>query len=529
MTSYELTPYPVLSYRQTHPGSIAAVAVLLGLDPAPPESCRVLELGCASGGNLLPMAEGLPGSQFAGIDLSPTQVEYARRAAAATGLDNIEFHCLDVRDAAAAGLGTFDYIIAHGLYSWVPADVRDALLALCAQSLAPDGIAYVSYNTFPGWHMMLAVREMMLYHARQATTPSERAARAREIIDILGEALAQEPGNQIETQLQTLVVAGEKDRLSHCEDSALLHDELEETNHPVYFHEFAAHAARHGLSYLAEAELRSVMLGAFPENVRKLLLRIADSPIALEQYMDFVRNRVFRQSLLCRRDLGPRRELKPERLRSLYLGSPARLLSSEPGDDGRTVQRFGGFGGPAQFATDHPLTQAVMGELIRAWPGMLSFDEAIRAGRATVTARGEQQGAFDEDVVCANLLQAHVYSRTLVEVSANRPALTALPSERPMAGAWARILAMEPGTEKVTITNLRHERVELDALPRAVLGLLDGTRTLDDLVDDLLAEPLPAAALAGTASDAGPGDVRARLREAVADCLRFFGRAALLR
>jgi SAM-dependent methyltransferase len=305
MTSYEQTPYPRLSYFQCHPDPLAAIGILLGLEPAPVTACRVLELGCASGGNLIPMAESLPGSRFVGFDLSPGQIDDARRSAAALGLTNIEFQCLDVREAVAAGLGEFDYVIAHGLYSWVPADARDALLSVCRHCLAPHGIAYVSYNTYPGWHMLRGLREMMLYHTRGAEDPAERAAKARGLIDFLVSAV----GEEAQAGYGALVHAykgfleKERERLGEYHDGALLHDELEDVNEPVYFHEFIEHAGRHGLLYLSEVDLRSVMVTNFPPAVGQALMGLAHDLISLEQYMDFIRNRQFRQTLLCRAEI----------------------------------------------------------------------------------------------------------------------------------------------------------------------------------------------------------------------------------
>ncbi len=145
--SYDEVPYSDYVFPYTHPASVAAVAALFGMRPADPARCRVLELGCWSGANLIPMACDLPGSEFVGIDLSPRQIDHGRRAVAALGLTNIDLRpgsILDVDDR----FGRFDYIVCHGVYSWVPAEVREGILAVCKANLAADGVAYVSYNTY---------------------------------------------------------------------------------------------------------------------------------------------------------------------------------------------------------------------------------------------------------------------------------------------------------------------------------------------------------------------------------------------
>ena len=147
-TDYDEVPYPSLSYAQTHPDRLATIATLLGLQPAPVTHCRVLELGCAGGGNLLPMAQGLPGSEFVGLDVSEAQITAGQTLRQALGLNNLTLTQMDILDVPA-GLGQFDYIIAHGIYSWVPPQVRDKVLQVCQDHLAPQGVAYVSYNCYP--------------------------------------------------------------------------------------------------------------------------------------------------------------------------------------------------------------------------------------------------------------------------------------------------------------------------------------------------------------------------------------------
>lgn len=144
--SYDQLPYDSQFFTSSHPDRMAVMAILHGMTPPDVGSCRVLELGCSNGGNLLGMAQSLPGAQFVGIDLSPLQIANGRAIVAGVGLSNVtleEASILDVDDA----FGTFDYIICHGVYSWVPEEVRRKIFAIFARNLAPNGVAYVSYNT----------------------------------------------------------------------------------------------------------------------------------------------------------------------------------------------------------------------------------------------------------------------------------------------------------------------------------------------------------------------------------------------
>ena len=148
--SYDEVPYTSLPFLQTHPDRLACLATLFGLQPPALDACRVLELGCASGGNLVPMAVALPRARFVGVDLSPVQIADARTVVAALALDNIEFRAASIADVDDSW-GAFDYIIAHGVFSYVPPAVQQRMLEICARQLTPHGIAFISYNTLPGW------------------------------------------------------------------------------------------------------------------------------------------------------------------------------------------------------------------------------------------------------------------------------------------------------------------------------------------------------------------------------------------
>jgi len=185
--SYDEAPYPGRAYAHTHPDYMAALATLLGLNPPPVARCRVLEIGCAAGSNLIPMALSLPEATFVGIDISPRQIADGRRIIETLGMTNVTLLVRDVQEVGDE-LGQFDYIIAHGVYSWVPAPVRDRLMALTKRALAPHGIAYISYNTYPGWHILGALRDLMIYAARGVEDPRERARIALALLDMLAES-----------------------------------------------------------------------------------------------------------------------------------------------------------------------------------------------------------------------------------------------------------------------------------------------------------------------------------------------------
>src|ERR1700690_3679914 len=190
-TADDPVAYPGSPCSQPHPDPLATIAALHGLPAAPPERCRVLELGCGNGGNLIPMAYVLPGSTFLGLDAAGSAVAQGQEQIAALGLTNVTPVHADLLDTS--NLGTYDYVIAHGLFSWVPPSVQERVLAIASEVLAPNGVAYVSYNALPGCHIRNAMRQMMRWHVRGIDEPTERIGQARGLVRLLGEAAAPDP------------------------------------------------------------------------------------------------------------------------------------------------------------------------------------------------------------------------------------------------------------------------------------------------------------------------------------------------
>nr|VFK58632.1 MAG: Methyltransferase domain-containing protein [Candidatus Kentron sp. TUN]VFK67430.1 MAG: Methyltransferase domain-containing protein [Candidatus Kentron sp. TUN] len=303
MTTYDTIPYPSYSYPQSAPGTLSAIARIFGMQPTHVTKARVLEIGCASGGNLLPLAARYPAATFLGVDLSEKQIEQAKQQASALDLENITFEAksileFDIKEEK------FDYIIAHGVYSWVPANVQERILEICGENLSNNGVAFVSYNTLPGWNAVKTIRDMMLYHTRNFDEPAQKVLEARRILNFVIEGLeaASGPHKQI--------LEREVNTLKETDDNYLLHDHLEVINDPCYFHEFMEKAGKHGLIYLGDAGLPSMFLGNYTERVSNTLRQIDDT-IRQEQYLDFIDNRRFRETLLVKEGCSLNRRLTP--------------------------------------------------------------------------------------------------------------------------------------------------------------------------------------------------------------------------
>ncbi len=243
--SYDVIPYPGIALPETLPSNLGMVATLFGMSPPPVEHCRVLELGCGSGGNLVPMADAYPEATFVGIDLSERQISQGLEPVCALGLQNIALRRLSILDVGS-DFGQFDYILCHGVYSWVPAEVRDKILAICRDHLSPNGVAYVSYNTYPGWRMREIIRDALRFHTQPISDPAARIRQARAILDFLTESIPTAEG------AYRMIFKTESDILRDSPDGYLFHEHLEDVNDPIYFQQFVAQAKAKGLQYLAE-------------------------------------------------------------------------------------------------------------------------------------------------------------------------------------------------------------------------------------------------------------------------------------
>ena len=475
--NYDEAPYPDLSYTQTHPDRLAMLGKLLGMSPVPIEQCRVLEIGTAGGANLLPLAAVLPNSTFVGIDLSKVQIDQANVAREASGMTNITFHQMDIMDITPE-FGQFDYIIAHGIYSWVPPVVQEKLLDVCKTNLSPQGIVYMSYNCYPGWHTMDIIRNIMLYRSRDAATPQEKSAEARQWISFMADALKNQPESAYAAVFQNYLNmrATQSEEFDHA---ALLHDELEVNNQPLYFYQFMEHAQQHGLQYLAESDFPTVMPYGLSDEVMEHLGEIAHDTIEMEQYMDFLRNRSFRRTLLCHAEVDVNRALSTEPVFEFSVSSIAHTVKVDADKAAKGIETFEGTDG-AQFSTDHPLTKAAFHYLLDVKPQRIPFIQLAR--QAAASRNMTQVINQDAGVMAANLLHAFTYSLSLIQFHTFIPPMSMVVSERPLATTYARFQARH----FPNIGNLTHGRVQLDNFSRLVLAQLDGQTNHAALLDFLV-------------------------------------------
>jgi len=509
--SYDALPYTSDSFPNTHPALLAAVARLFALDAAAIGEARILELGCALGGNIIPLAARHPGAAVVGIDISSTQVAAAHARVADLNLTNIEVRCQNIDDLLGTADAPFDYIICHGVYSWVPAPLREAILRICRQRLSPRGIAVISYNVLPGWRMLQVLRDCFLLHTSADDDPHRRVAAARTLTSFLPQACPQ-PGPYRD------FLAAQAERLPKFPDAYIAHDLLEEVNEPCTVRDFVEAADRHGLAFLGDSEISMMIPSSFPPDMAEVVQKFAGGKLlATEQYIDIVSGRTFRYTLLVgtERAASIDRTLSNGRLEGLhFLGRADLVLRREA--DGATLEAPNGRKLRIASAS---LADALAGFIAR-FPSSSSVDdlvEALPAAQRDAGGRAQVRGA---------LLQLVMHGLATPRTEPVRTAARA--GRRPIACPVARVDGARGAPSTV---NLRHERVEQGKLANIVLPLLDGTRDLGAL----------SAAVAEAARDgritfarnglpvADPGERKRIASENVAALLPMLARAALLR
>lgn len=487
--AYDTVEYPSAALPQAHPGHLFAVARMFGLKPKPVERCRYLEVGCGDGTHLIACALVLPHATFVGVDLSTVAIERGNRMVAELGLSNVTLYAADLTKWEPPADG-FDYAVAHGFYSWVPSFVRDALMSLYAKCLAQNGVGYVSYNTYPGCYVRRMVWEMLKFHTASIDDPAAKIGQAVEMVKFLaaGRSTREDSGMALlGTELESL--------LNKTDKEVLYHDDLAAINEPVYLHEMAAHAGRFGLRFVAESEAHTMTTHGFPEQIAGLLNGLAERDvIQKEQYLDFLRLRRFRETLLT-----------PDQQRPLVLpdasGAVDLAVSGQPVPEPAPADLSPGVAvsfrsaNKAAIRTDHALGKAALVELAACWPKRLPFAELVARAAARLGRTAEE----NERITLCELL-AGTWMSGMIELHGTVPRYAETVSEKPIASPLARL---QVRTSPIA-TTLMHSSMRFDDAPsRLLVQLLDGTRTRDQLAAEVLAafpqenRPDPAALKAG--------------------------------
>lgn len=471
--SYDSVPYESVPYSSSNPSYMRAVGMLFKMNPTKIDEAKILEIGCAGGGNLIPLALKYPKAKLLGVDLSPVQIESAQKQAKEVGATNVEFKNISIADLGSSN-GKFDYIVCHGVLSWVNENTRNAIFKACEQLLTDNGLAYISYNTLPGWNMVRTVRDMMLYHAAMFTTPAEKIQQSRLLLDFVKDSVPQQ-NNPYADMLKT-----ESTILSQQPDHYLFHDHLEADNKQYYFHEFMTEANRHSLQYVADSNIASMFLGNMPESVAEKL-KVVNDIVRTEQYMDFINNRRFRMSILCRSGNAINRDLNIDSIKPLYMNmriTPAKQASEVSLEDLTDQAVFYHQGMKENnISTSSPVMKAALYTFVENINYPLSFNEVVKAvAKKLPKAKTEEiEQEFGVNAL-RMILSGHI---TISEA----PKFSNVISKKPEVSALVRYQAMN--MPSLWVTNEMHERVAINIFDKYLLRYLDGKNSTEELASKM--------------------------------------------
>jgi len=466
-TLYDKVRYPSRCYEATHPGRLGAIAKMFGMRPREVRHSRVLEIGCGEGGNIIPLALQFPDAEIVGFDLSLDAIQRAQETIATLGLQNIVVHHADILDVDHRW-GDFDYIMAHGVYSWVPEPVRHALLDICAERLTAHGIAYVSYNVRPGWHLNGVIRDVMRFHGEQFESEEEQVEQGLAMIRTLAKA-HEGTDSAYARSLQRAV-----EMLGKFSKHYIFHDFMAPINVALLFTEFVAEVDQHGLQYLSEAEFRSMVMSGVDGPVQAMVQSLGRDLIRSQQYLDFAQNTTFRRSLLVRGGTPLTRSLGADSLQGLYITIYGRTESESAelfdGSEIRFETRNG-----ASVGISSAVGKATLLRLTQAYPAALSFDELVAA---------VQEWVPDASASAVSGVVLQTFGADLLALHPHRMNHVLEVSDFPVACPLVRLRVSE-GVSRVP--NRRHENASLTRFDMVMIPLLDGEHDHPSIVEHMRA------------------------------------------
>lgn len=483
--SYNVIPYVFDSHFLTHPDRLATVGTLFGLNPARVDACRVLELGCASGGNLLPMAYSLPGSQFMGVDFSANQIEKGQAYCRSLGLQNTDLRCMDMMDMDES-FGKFDYIIAHGVYSWIPPQVQEKLMLICKQNLSPNGMVMISFNVQPGWSQRKMVRDMMVFHSRQESDPMKRVEKSREMLDFIKSECISDHEVKYKDYLVETVDSIQELSKNQMDLQYWYHEYMDDFLIPEWLTDVVARAEKVGLRYLGETEVSKMFRpNNFSDAVTEFIHKNATNMVEQEQYVDIITNRMFRRSIFCHRGIESVAEPSDSQMESLYVC--ANMVPTEKKVE-ITDESVIHFEALKTFKTEvsDPLEKAVLMVLYDQFPRFVGYREVVQKGveQAGLPTPADPETTRERrEKVSKLLFNLYTLSSSMVDFCTWLPNCVYQVSDRPKASTAARLQA----SIGRTVTNLRHVSLDMDEWNRYLLWCLDGKRSVNDVKDMVIA------------------------------------------
>ncbi|WP_425363666.1 methyltransferase regulatory domain-containing protein [Candidatus Tisiphia endosymbiont of Hybos culiciformis] len=474
--NYDDFPYESFPYTYTRPEHLRTIGLVFGMQPPMVENARILDIGCGEGGNMIDFAESYPESYSLGIDLSQVQINNGIEVVKSLGLKNIELKHLSILDFDES-FGKFDYIICHGIFSWVLDEVREKILEISSKLLSPNGIVFISYNTLPGWNMQKTIRDMMMFHSAIFTDKHDKLQQAKLLLDFVSDSLegSESPYSKF--------LQHETDFFKNLSNSYLLHEYLGEDNTAFYFQEFITNARKHNLNYLGDSLLSAMFVGNLPEKTAEKLQSINDI-VRTEQYMDFITNRKFRTTLLCHDNVMINRTIKSNELAGFYTTFNIRPATPENEVDiSNAVESLGFYHGNSEspdISTSSPIMKAFFYVYADNIGNPLTLDQITQLAMKKLENLQLKDFREEVDSVIANLvLQGYV------QIFATKPSSIYTISSKPKVSELARYQAKKLEKTNLFVTNRINAVIPLQLHEKYIIELLDGTNSIEQIEEKI--------------------------------------------
>lgn len=469
-SSYNDVPYTSSVYQQSQPNRLHSLAKMKGLNPPEIETAKILEIGCSFGGNIIPFAIFNPQSQIVGLDLSEYQIQVGKQIIDHIGLDNVTLIAGDISQVTFDQ--KFDYIICHGVYSWVPESVRKAILTAIERYLSPNGVAYISYNTYPGWKEKDIVKDLMKFGCNLNDAPDIRYQQATSILNFT-KTLNEEkllPFKQMEW-LNSVLKAPSK--------SYVIHEYLEYFNQPFYLKEFIEQINQHHLAYITDSSTPALLMPLLGENdnYERLCQYFGHNAIDIEQYLDFIHNRTFRGSLITHRQNLQEKGISEHildynrchDLQNLYLHTIVTHHSKQDGiKDYWTILNEGSL----KFEST-PSAKIVFEYLQQQSPNPVRIEEILNYAKS-------QPGYDEARTIDLCLVLVHLNP---VYISYTNKPLTKLGRKLKLNPKFRKLIQFiqtNPGI--INLSNRFYQTYNFSVLENILVPYLDGSNTITDLV-----------------------------------------------
>ncbi len=466
---------PNISYSNfyANPSYVRTLSKLVGVEAASLATAKILELGCASGGNILPFALKYPDSQSIGIDLSNNLIAVGNEMKLSLNLSNIDLICCDILEVDSS-FGTFDYIVVHDIFSLVSDEVRNKILAICKENLNENGVAYISYNTLPGWNNLSTIRDLSLYHSNNFEEIPEKINQIRLLFDFVKEAVKESDSAYAKLMLETSELLNDKP------DYSIAHDFLQPHNKAFYFSAFMEQTTKVGLQYVVDAEISKMYIPNYSKIISEKLGGI-EEVVRMEQYLDFITNRAFRQTILCHNHQIVQRKIPMDKLVDYFfkmnLVSPTEedvlaeelnqeaifYLNNDPKDT---------------ISTKNPILKAIF-KVFSENNRYLSFHDLV-----SLSANKLPEVNLSELEAQAKVSLMDLFLKGKIDIRADFIPINSYKMDTPKV--WEYVTAQTLYLKQKVVTNLYFESIQLSLFEYYLVRYLDGNNTMELVISKML-------------------------------------------